>query len=84
MEIIKRAGRREEIPAFSANLENSLLNTIRRRPLTLDDLLALTAKEESELRRYLDILEREKKVQPVITGGRIFYREWPTVAAGSD
>ena len=32
VEIIKRASRREEIPAFSSNLENSLLNTIRRRP----------------------------------------------------
>jgi wyosine [tRNA(Phe)-imidazoG37] synthetase (radical SAM superfamily) len=77
VEIIKRAGRREEIPAFSLNLENSLLNTIRRRPLTLDDLAALTAKDEHELRRYLDILEKEKKITPVIEGGRIFYREWP-------
>lgn len=73
VEIIKRARRREEIPAFSSNLENSLLNTIRRRPLTLDDLAAMTAQGESELRRYLDILERDKKVKPVIQGGKIFY-----------
>jgi wyosine [tRNA(Phe)-imidazoG37] synthetase (radical SAM superfamily) len=73
VEIIKRAGRREEIPAFSLNLENSLLNTIRRRPLTLDDLAALTAKDEHELRRYLDVLEKEKKIRPVIEGGRIFF-----------
>lgn len=73
VEIIKRAHRREEIPAFSSNLENSLLNTICRRPLTLDDLAALTSKGESELRRYLDILEKEKKIKPVIVGGRIFY-----------
>ena len=77
VEIIKRARRREEIPTFSANLENSLLNTIRRRPLTLDDLAALTARGEDELRRYLDVLEKEKKIQPVIVGERIFYREWP-------
>jgi len=77
VEIIKRAHRREEIPAFSSNLENSLLNTIRRRPLTLDDLATLTTKGESELRQYLDILEKEKKIRPVIVGQRIFYREWP-------
>jgi predicted transcriptional regulator len=58
-------------------LENSLLNTIRRRPLTLEDLAALTAKDENELRRYLDILEKEKKIRPVIQGEKIFYREWP-------
>jgi wyosine [tRNA(Phe)-imidazoG37] synthetase (radical SAM superfamily) len=75
VEIIKRARSREEITAFSANLENSLLNTIRRRPLTLDDLITLTAKSEGELRRYLEILEREKKIKAVIENGRIFYRE---------
>ncbi len=73
VEIIKRAGRREEIPAFSSNLENSLLNTIRRRPLTIDDLRTLTGKSEEDLRRYLEVLETEKKVKPVIEGGRIFY-----------
>jgi wyosine [tRNA(Phe)-imidazoG37] synthetase (radical SAM superfamily) len=77
VEIIKRADRREEIPAFSSNLENSLLNTLRRRPLTLEDLAALTAKDEGDLRRYLDILEKEKKIRPVIQGKKIFYREWP-------
>ncbi len=76
VEIIKRARHREEIPAFSANLENSLLNTIRRRPLTLDDLAALTAKGEEELRRYLEVLERERKLKPVIEGGKIFYRTY--------
>ncbi|MBN2345212.1 MAG: radical SAM protein [Candidatus Aminicenantes bacterium] len=74
VEIIKRAHRREEIAAFSSNLENSLLNTIRRRPLTIDDLAALTAKDEDELRRYLEVLEGEKKIRPVIEGGKIFYR----------
>jgi len=73
VEIIKRTSRRKEIMAFSRNLENSLLNTVRRRPLTLDDLAALTGKEENELRQYLDVLEKEKKIKPVIQGGKIFY-----------
>jgi wyosine [tRNA(Phe)-imidazoG37] synthetase (radical SAM superfamily) len=73
VEIIKRTGRREEILAFSLNLENSLLNTLRRRPLTLDDLVALTGKEENQLRQYLDVLEKERKIKPVIVGQQIFY-----------
>jgi wyosine [tRNA(Phe)-imidazoG37] synthetase (radical SAM superfamily) len=73
VEIIKRTGRREEILTFSRNLENSLLNTVQRRPLTLDDLVALTGKEENELRQYLDVLEKEKKIKPVIQGEKIFY-----------
>ena len=39
--------------------------------------MALTAKGENELRRYLDILEKEKKIKPVIVGERIFYRAGP-------
>jgi wyosine [tRNA(Phe)-imidazoG37] synthetase (radical SAM superfamily) len=73
VEIIKRTSRRSEILSFSRNLENSLLNTIRRRPLTLDDLAALTAKGEAELRQYLDVLEKEKKIKATISGERIFY-----------
>jgi wyosine [tRNA(Phe)-imidazoG37] synthetase (radical SAM superfamily) len=73
VEIIKRTNRREEILAFSLNLENSLLNTLRRRPLTLADLVALTGKEENELRQYLDVLEKEKKIKAVIQGEKIFY-----------
>ena len=73
VEIIKRTGRREEILAFSRNLENSLLNTIRRRPLTLADLVALTGKEEYELRQYLDVLEKEEKIKAVIVEQKIFF-----------
>jgi wyosine [tRNA(Phe)-imidazoG37] synthetase (radical SAM superfamily) len=73
VEIIKRTNRREEILTFSRNLENSLLNTIRRRPLTLADLVALTGKDENELRQYLDVLAVEKKIKSVIAGGQIFY-----------
>lgn len=73
VEIIKRTNRRKEILAFSRNLENSLLNTVRRRPLTLADLVALTGKDENELRQYLDVLEKEKKIKPIIVGQQIFY-----------
>jgi wyosine [tRNA(Phe)-imidazoG37] synthetase (radical SAM superfamily) len=73
VEIIKRTHRRDEIFAFSLNLENSLLNTLRRRPLTLADLITLTGKDENELRQYLDVLEREKKIKTVIGGNRIFF-----------
>jgi len=73
VEIIKRTRRRQEILTFSRNLENSMLNTIRRRPLTLADLVELTGKEENELRQYLDVLEKEKKIKPVIQDKKIFY-----------
>lgn len=73
VEIIKRLHDRREIPAFSRNLENSILNTVRRRPLTVDDLAVLTGKSREEIFRYLDVLERENKLQARISGENIFY-----------
>jgi wyosine [tRNA(Phe)-imidazoG37] synthetase (radical SAM superfamily) len=73
VEIVKRIRKREEIAAFSRNLENNILNTINRRPLTIDDLEALTGKNRLELFKYIDVLEKEKKVYPKIVGDQIFY-----------
>jgi wyosine [tRNA(Phe)-imidazoG37] synthetase (radical SAM superfamily) len=73
VEIIKRIRKREEIAAFSFNLENNILNTIKRRPLTIDDLETLTGKNRLEIFKYIDILEKEKKVSPKIVGDKIFF-----------
>jgi len=73
VEIIKRIQKRKEIPSFNTNLENSILNTIRRRPLTIEDLMVLTGKNRLELFKYLDVLEKEQKVLTKIIGNKIFY-----------
>lgn len=73
VEIIKRIRQREEIASFSFNLENNILNTIKRRPLTIDDLETLTRKNRLEIFKYIDVLEKEKKVFPKIVGDKIFY-----------
>jgi wyosine [tRNA(Phe)-imidazoG37] synthetase (radical SAM superfamily) len=73
VEIIKRIRKREEIAAFSFNLENNILNTIKRRPLTIDDLETLTGKNRLEIFKYIDVLEKEKKVFPRIVGDKVFY-----------
>lgn len=73
VEIIKRTRHRGEIDSFSLNLENNILNTIQRRPLTIEDLETLTGKRRTELFKYIDVLEREKKVIAKIVGDHIFF-----------
>jgi wyosine [tRNA(Phe)-imidazoG37] synthetase (radical SAM superfamily) len=73
VEVIKRTVKASEIDHFSHNLRHNLLNTIRRRPLTLPDLMQMTGKEGGELRRYLDILEHEKLIKPIISGDQIHF-----------
>ncbi|MCP5105782.1 MAG: radical SAM protein [bacterium] len=73
VEIVKRIRKREEISSFSGNLESNILNTIKRRPLTIEDLEALTGKNRLELYKYIDVLEREKKVHAQVMVNKIFY-----------
>jgi len=73
VEIIKRIRRRDEISSFSRNLESNILNTIVRRPLTMEDLEALTGKNRLELYKYIDVLENEKKIQSQIIDNKIFF-----------
>jgi len=73
VEIIKRIRRRDEISSFSRNLESNILNTIVRRPLTMEDLEALTGKNRLELYKYIDVLESEKKIQSQIIDNKIFF-----------
>ncbi len=74
VEIIKRVKKREEIPSFSKNLESNILNTIIRRPLTIEDLIMLTGKNRLEILKYIDVLEKEKSIRAEIVGEKIFYR----------
>jgi predicted transcriptional regulator len=73
VEIVKRIRKRDEIASFSRNLENNILNTIKRRPLIIEDLEALTGKNKLELFKYIDVLEKEKKIKARIVGDKIFY-----------
>lgn len=73
VEITTRTKRREEIVSFSKNLENNIMNTIKRRPLTVRDLEALTGKNRGELFKYIDILEKEKKIKAQVILDKIFY-----------
>lgn len=73
VDIIQRASNRREIFAFSKNLEHNILNTIKRRPLMIDDLEELTGKKRCEIYKYIDILEKEKKINAKIVGDKIFY-----------
>jgi len=76
VEIITRVKKREEIPSFSKNLESNILNTIVRRPLTIEDLIILTGKNRLEILKYIDVLEKEKLIRVEIVGEKIFYRTY--------
>ncbi len=78
VEIITRFKERKEIRSYSNNLENLILDTLKRRPLTLQDLSIITGQNPNEISKYIDILENEKKIAGEIHSGDtdrgIFYK----------
>ena len=72
VEIISRYKDRSEIENYSAEFEDQIISTLKRRPLTRNDLVEIYKKPMYEIGKYLDILEKEKKLKNVIIGNKIF------------
>jgi wyosine [tRNA(Phe)-imidazoG37] synthetase (radical SAM superfamily) len=69
--IIPRAEKRTAIP--SADVEQTILEVIKRRPVTVDDISIITGLHKQEILKYLDHLRRANKVQSTEHGGHHFY-----------
>ena len=61
IEIISKYKSRENIKNYNENSEKLILNMIEKRPCTVDDIVDITGMSKSEVNKYIDILEKEKK-----------------------
>jgi wyosine [tRNA(Phe)-imidazoG37] synthetase (radical SAM superfamily) len=65
VEIIAAAALRKNIPSYRGDAEAAILETIARRPCTLDDLAQMLGLHGSEINKYLDVLDAEDKIEAV-------------------
>ncbi len=72
--IIKKFKNRRDIRSFRKDIENTILETIRRRPLTLEDLSQVLGLHINELNKYLDVLEHEGKIESIIGERGVFIK----------
>ncbi|MBN2804480.1 MAG: radical SAM protein [Deltaproteobacteria bacterium] len=72
--IIKSAPSRKKITAYREDTESAILETIKRRPLTLLDIRDILGLHINEINKYLDILEEEKKIEAVRLDRGLFYK----------
>jgi wyosine [tRNA(Phe)-imidazoG37] synthetase (radical SAM superfamily) len=73
VEIVSRAAERKDISSYSSNAEQSILETISRRPCTAEDLKSILGIHINELNKYLDVLESEGKVRTTHEERGVFY-----------
>ncbi len=74
LEIIAASPGRKNIRAYREDAESAILETISRRPCTVDDLNTLLGMHSQEINKYLDVLEGEGKIEPVEQERGVFYR----------
>lgn len=75
VKIIAAAPDRKKIIAYRDDMESAILETIKRRPCTLEDLHKILGLHINEVNKYLDVLEDEKKILSVHEKRGIFYKE---------
>lgn len=60
--IIASANKRKELESYHGDVESAILETIARRPCTLDDLHSILGMHVNEINKYLSTLETEGKI----------------------
>lgn len=73
-EIIAAAPHRKAMVAYRDDIESAILETISRRPCTLQDLSAILGMHVNELNKYLAVLEADKKITSSIQNRGTFYQ----------
>ena len=74
VEIIAAAPERKDIKSYRSDTESAILETIFRRPCTLDDLVKILGLHINEINKYLDVLEAENKIEPIRQERGVFYQ----------
>lgn len=76
VEIIKSAPDRKKIQSYRKDTETAILETISRRPCTLEDITQILGIHMNEANKYLDVLEAEHKIEPVRQNRGLFYKKF--------
>lgn len=74
VEIIAAVPELKEIKSFRDDIESAILETIFRRPCTIDDLAKILGLHIDEINKYLDTLEADDKIESVQQERGLFYQ----------
>ena len=75
VEIIAASPERKNIQSYRNDIETAIIETIARRPCTLDDLTKILGIHINEINKYLDVLEADKKIEAIQQERGVFYQK---------
>jgi wyosine [tRNA(Phe)-imidazoG37] synthetase (radical SAM superfamily) len=74
VEIIKKYTSREELPKYDDKLEGLILGMLKKRGYSLEEMVALLQRDQEELFKYFNILQKEGKVRIVVEKNKIYIK----------
>ncbi|MGM0375965.1 MAG: radical SAM protein [Bacteroidota bacterium] len=73
-EVVASSATRKTSTAYRSDTEQTILETIARRPCTLQDMREILGLHTNEINKYLDVMEADGKITTEIGERGIFYR----------
>jgi len=73
VEIIAAPIQRKNVKSYKIDIEEAILNTINRRPCTLDDLRLILGIHINEINKYLSVLEEGGQIRKEAQNRGVFY-----------
>ena len=74
VKIISASANRKQLKTYHKDTEGAILETIKRRPCTLNDLSQFLGLHVSEINKYLDTLEDEGRIEAQWQDRGVFYQ----------
>ena len=74
VKIISAAATRKNTTSYRKDTESVILETIARRPCTLQDLTQTLGMHSNEINKYLDVLEKKEKIQSQELDRGVFFQ----------
>ena len=74
VQIISAAPERKKIHSYRTDIETAIIETISRRPCTLEDLTKILGVHVNEVNKYLDVLDADEKIESVEEDRGVFYQ----------
>ena len=74
VEIIASSAIRKDNKSFRKDTENAIIETISRRPCTLEDLEKILGLHANEINKYLDTLDSDNKIETYRQERGVFYQ----------
>jgi len=73
-EIIANFQQREQVASYNADVESTILQTIKRRPCTVEDLCSILGLHQNEINKYIETLLSRNMIRSEILERGVFFK----------